>query len=65
MPTDSLVRIGKNSTVCIHEATMADDEAEMAQRKGHSTIGQAIAIGRKLVFATHVLIFPDQTWTLE
>lgn len=38
-----------NSTVLIHEATFGDDEAENAQRKSHSTIGQAISIGRKSV----------------
>ncbi len=49
MPTDNLVRIGMNSTVLIHEASMDDDEAEMARRKAHSTVSQAIAIGQKLV----------------
>ncbi len=48
-PTDNLVRIGMNSTVLIHEASMADNEAEMARRKAHSTIGQAISIGKKCV----------------
>ena len=28
---------------------MADDQAEMAKMKAHSTVGQAIGIGRKYV----------------
>jgi len=47
MPTDNLVRIGMNSTVLIHEASMGDDEVEIARRKAHSTVSQAIAIGQK------------------
>lgn len=49
MPTDNLVRIGMNSTVLIHEASMGDDEVEIARRKAHSTVSQAIAIGQKSV----------------
>jgi ribonuclease Z len=49
MPTDNLVRIGMDSTVLIHEATLGDDEADIAHKKGHSTIGQAISIGEKSV----------------
>jgi len=47
MPTDSLVRIGMNSTVLIHEATMGDDEVDLAAKTAHSTIRQAIGIGKK------------------
>jgi ribonuclease Z len=36
-----------NSTVLIHEATMADDEGALAWQKAHSTVGQAIDIGRR------------------
>lgn len=47
MPCDALVQAGKDATVLIHEATMGDDEAELALAKAHSTFGQAIDIGRR------------------
>lgn len=47
MPTDTLVYAAKNATVLIHEATMGDDQEDMAKRKGHSTIGQALEVGKK------------------
>ncbi|KAK7437378.1 hypothetical protein VKT23_018623 [Stygiomarasmius scandens] len=48
MPSDSLVYAGQGATVLIHEATMADDQEEMAQKKAHSTLGQALTIGRRM-----------------
>ena len=48
-PTEVLVEVGKDAKLLIHEATMADDQAEMARMKAHSTVGQAIDIGRKYV----------------
>lgn len=47
LPTENLVRAGRDATLLIHEASMADDEAELAQLKAHSTFGQAIDIGRR------------------
>jgi ribonuclease Z len=47
MPTTKLVDAGKGSTVLIHEATLADDEADMALAKAHSTFGQALDIGKQ------------------
>lgn len=47
MPCDALVKLGAEATVLIHEATMADDQAEMAAAKGHSTAGQAVEVGRR------------------
>lgn len=47
MPCEDLVKGGQDATVLIHEATMADDEAEMARAKAHSTFGQAIDVGRR------------------
>ncbi|THH32553.1 hypothetical protein EUX98_g1639 [Antrodiella citrinella] len=44
-PTQNLVQAGKNATVLIHEATMGDDQEELAAQKAHSTVGQAISIG--------------------
>lgn len=47
VPTQKLVQAGENATLLIHESTMADDQAEMAAAKMHSTVGQAIEIGRR------------------
>ncbi|KAG9311648.1 beta-lactamase-like protein [Chiua virens] len=47
IPTQKLVQAGENATLLIHESTMADDQAEMAAAKMHSTVGQAIDIGRR------------------
>lgn len=46
-PTNSLVRAGQDATLLIHEATMADDQTEMASQKAHSTFGQAVRIGKQ------------------
>ncbi len=46
-PTNNLVQAGKNATLLIHEATMGDEEEEMAQAKAHSTFSQAVDIGRR------------------
>lgn len=46
-PTDSLVQAGTGATLLIHEATMGDDQAEMARAKKHSTFGEAIDIGKR------------------
>jgi len=48
-PTEVLAKVGMNAKLLIHEATMADDQAELARMKAHSTVGQAIDIGRKCV----------------
>ncbi|KAH7911176.1 hypothetical protein BJ138DRAFT_1151318 [Hygrophoropsis aurantiaca] len=48
VPTNKLVRAGTNATLLIHEATMADDQVEMAKAKMHSTFGQAIGIGKSM-----------------
>ena len=46
-PADSLVYAGQGTTLLIHEATMADDQADMARKKAHSTVGQAMAISQR------------------
>ncbi|KIJ09075.1 hypothetical protein PAXINDRAFT_172647 [Paxillus involutus ATCC 200175] len=48
IPTQKLVQAGENATLLIHEATMADDQVEMAAAKMHSTVGQAIDIGKRM-----------------
>lgn len=49
MPCEGLVEAGKDATVLIHEATMGDEQVEMAEKKAHSTIGQAVDIGKQYV----------------
>lgn len=39
---------GKDCDLIIHEATMNDDLADQAKQKGHSTISQAINVGKKI-----------------
>jgi ribonuclease Z len=53
MPSERLIRAGSNATLLIHEATMADDEIELAHSKKHSTFGQAVDVGRR-----QVAVFP-------
>ncbi|KZT20914.1 hypothetical protein NEOLEDRAFT_1172230 [Neolentinus lepideus HHB14362 ss-1] len=48
MPSDYLIAAGQNATLLIHEATMADEEAELALAKAHSTIGQAVDVGKQM-----------------
>ncbi|KAL4944414.1 hypothetical protein BDV06DRAFT_187261 [Aspergillus oleicola] len=47
-PSRSFATIGKDSTVLIHEATFNDDMAGSALAKKHSTIGEAIQVGRDM-----------------
>lgn len=42
MPCDSLIELGRDSTILIHEATMEDELAYEARLKMHSTISQAL-----------------------
>ncbi|XP_027199653.2 ribonuclease Z, mitochondrial-like [Dermatophagoides pteronyssinus] len=48
MYSDSFDYIGKNCDMLIHEATMNDDLWQEAEYKRHSTISQAINVGRKI-----------------
>lgn len=48
MPCESLVNLGLNSTVLIHEATMEDNLADDAKAKAHSTTSQALDQARKM-----------------
>jgi ribonuclease BN (tRNA processing enzyme) len=49
VPSQKLVQAGAGATLLIHEATMADDQVEMARAKMHSTFGQAIETGKRCV----------------
>jgi len=57
MPSDTLVQVGAGATLLIHEATMGDDQEEMARAKAHSTISQAIDVAKRMraqnVLLTH------------
>ncbi|GBP34958.1 Zinc phosphodiesterase ELAC protein 2 [Eumeta japonica] len=48
IPCKELVKIGENSTLLIHEATMEDELEDEARIKMHSTTSQAINIGRQM-----------------
>ncbi|KAK1230906.1 hypothetical protein PQX77_005984 [Marasmius sp. AFHP31] len=76
MPTDSLVYASSSPTVLIHEATMADDQEELAAKKAHSTLGQALEIGRRMkarnILLTHfsarypkIIKYKAQQWQSE
>uniref|UniRef100_A0A8B9T9N7 Zinc phosphodiesterase ELAC protein 2 n=1 Tax=Anas platyrhynchos TaxID=8839 RepID=A0A8B9T9N7_ANAPL len=48
MPCMALVKMGKNATLLIHEATLEDGMEKEAIEKTHSTTSQAIQIGMKM-----------------
>ncbi|KYO45015.1 zinc phosphodiesterase ELAC protein 2 [Alligator mississippiensis] len=48
MPCEALVKMGKNATLLIHEATLEDDLEVEAIEKMHSTTSQAIESGMKM-----------------
>lgn len=48
MPCPDLIRIGQDSTILIHEATMEDDLEDEAKFKMHSTTSQAIQQGKRM-----------------
>ncbi|KZV87031.1 hypothetical protein EXIGLDRAFT_840328 [Exidia glandulosa HHB12029] len=47
-PCDSLVTAGKDVTLLIHEASMADDQEELATKKGHSTFSEALGVAKEM-----------------
>ena len=56
-PSKDFVKIGKGSTVLVHEATFDDDLAGDAKAKNHSTtseaIGVGLAMGARRIVLTH------------
>lgn len=56
-PSQEFSRIGKGSTVCIHEATFDDELAGDAKAKNHSTTSEALGVaqdmGAKACVLTH------------
>jgi ribonuclease Z len=57
-PCDSLIKLGKDSDIIIHEATFAKDLAEIAQEKKHSTsidaANDAKMMNAKQLILTHI-----------
>ncbi|RPD65585.1 hypothetical protein L226DRAFT_479775 [Lentinus tigrinus ALCF2SS1-7] len=48
MPTENLVKVGRDVTLLIHESSMSPEEEDLAREKAHSTSAQAIDIGRRM-----------------
>lgn len=48
MPCENLIKLGTDSTLLIHEATMEDELVDDALGKMHSTVSQAIEQGQKM-----------------
>lgn len=46
-PSEALVEAGKDVTLLIHEASMGDEQEEMAAKKKHSTYSQALDVGTR------------------
>jgi ribonuclease Z len=62
-PSGDLVDIGRDATVLIHEATVAETQPQEALDKMHSTTGEAIMIGKRMN-AKHILLTHfSQKWT--
>ncbi|KTW31767.1 uncharacterized protein T551_01028 [Pneumocystis jirovecii RU7] len=47
-PNENFIKLGMNSTLLIHEATLDDDKLQEAIKKKHSTTSEAIDIGKKM-----------------
>ncbi|KAJ2939219.1 hypothetical protein O0L34_g8533 [Tuta absoluta] len=62
LPCEKLIKLGQNSTLLIHEATMEDELADEARMKMHSTTTQAIDIGRKMAAKYTVLTHFSQRY---
>ncbi|CAL2040910.1 unnamed protein product [Caenorhabditis brenneri] len=54
-PCDLLVEEGQGADVLVHESTFEDGHEEDALRKRHSTMGQAVDVGRRMK-AKHIIL---------
>ncbi|EFX00153.1 tRNA processing endoribonuclease [Grosmannia clavigera kw1407] len=54
-PSADFARIGRHATLLIHESTFDDELAGEAAAKKHSTMGEALAVGRRMA-ARRVLL---------
>ncbi|KAI0360608.1 hypothetical protein OH77DRAFT_1393497 [Trametes cingulata] len=48
MPSENLIRVGRDATLLIHESSMSPEEEKLAREKAHSTSAQAIDVGRRM-----------------
>ena len=57
LPCDNVIKFAKNCTHFIHEATFTDEHKDLALETKHTTISQAIEIGKKAnvkqIYLTH------------
>lgn len=60
MPSENLAQVGEGATLLIHEATMGDDQEEMARTKAHSTISQAIDVAKQWGCSIQPLRFANE-----
>jgi len=49
MPAINLIRLGIGTNLLIHEASYPSGEEDIASARGHSTLGQALLVGREYV----------------
>uniref|UniRef100_A0A1I7TDZ7 ribonuclease Z n=1 Tax=Caenorhabditis tropicalis TaxID=1561998 RepID=A0A1I7TDZ7_9PELO len=54
-PCDLLVEEGQGADVLVHESTFEDGHEEDAMRKRHSTMGQAVDVGKRMN-AKHIIL---------
>jgi ribonuclease Z len=51
------VRVGKDATLLIHEATFENDLTEQALSKNHSTTEEAVSVGERCVTQNNLILF--------
>lgn len=57
-PCGELAAAGAGATLLIHEATLADEQWDLADFKKHSTLGQAVEIGRRCIDSPSYMRLP-------
>jgi ribonuclease Z len=62
-PSGDLVEIGRDATLCIHEATVAETQPQEALDKMHCTTGEAIMIGKRMNSKHILLTHFSQKWS--
>jgi len=62
-PSIELAQIGRNATLCIHEATVANSEPRDALDKMHCTTDEAISIGKRMNAKFILLTHFSQKWS--
>ncbi|CAG7701988.1 unnamed protein product [Allacma fusca] len=61
-PCVPFIKIGSDSDVCIHEATFEDELVQEARHKQHSTVSEAIEIGRRMKAKNTILTHFSQRY---